>query len=224
MPFIDPVDNYAAVPRSVDDEAGAEWSGELDLDRGYGVLRNVRVAGPIDLTECTELELIGCHLDGVSFAGNPGIELDISRCVLKTCDLSQVRCKALRRSVLRGCRMSGTDFSGVAIEDVAFVGGAMRYGNFRMGDLTRVAFQDLTIDEMDLYDSSLVDVTFDGSELHQVTFDKCRMQRVDLRSATKLEIVAASGLSGALITDEQVMELAYLFALASGVSIERSAP
>lgn len=222
MPFIEPTERFADPPRLPGSEsARSDWDGDLDLDRGYATLRGVRIEGEMDLRDCEQLELIDCELENVSFLGAPGIELDIDRCLLSTCDLGPSKGTGLRQTELRGCRLAGTDWSAMNIEDVLVRGGAMRYANLRMAKLQRVAFDGVSFDDVDLYDSVLNHVSFDRCSLQSVVFNKARLHHVDLREATRLEITAASGLEGALISDTQVVELAYLFALASGVSIER---
>lgn len=209
-------------PRVADVNPGDDWDRELDIEDGYALLRDVRIAEALPLDGCRELELINCTVEGVSFAEVPGIQLELVRCALTTCDLSGATVKTLTKSSLHGCKLIGTDLAGIAVEDTRFDGGILRYTNLRMAQYVRVAFDNMTLDEADFYDSQLDHVTFEGSELNKVVFDKCRMKTVDLRGARQLGITAATGLEGALISDEQVVELAYLFALASGVSIERS--
>lgn len=219
VPLLDPPDPYCRPVRLPDAEELPEWDGYLDVEDGYGLLRDVTVNGPIDLDGCQELELLGCDVSNVSFADHPGIQLEISRCRLNTCDLSQARVTSLMRTRLTGCKFIGSDLSGTAIEDVIFTSGVFRYTNLRMSSYLRVLFADCRMDEADFYSSELTDVDFEGSELTDIVVDKARFERVDLRYALSLGLTTVGNLTGVLIGDDQVAALAYQFALASGVSI-----
>jgi len=223
MPFVDPPEPYVVAPR-VEQLEAQQWDGQLVVDDGHALLRDVHITAPLPLDGCRELALIDCRVDGVSLADTPGIELELLRCALTTCDLSGSTIRSITRSTLTGCKLIGTSLAGAAVEDSRIDGGILRYTNLRMAAYLRVAFDNVTLDEADFYDSTLEQVSFDGSELHKVVFDKCRMKSVDLRGASSLGITAATSLQGALISEQQVIELAYAFALASGVEIERSEP
>lgn len=222
MPFIDPTEPYAAAPRLDRVDPTAETNRVDDVDGRYGALRDLRITGELDLADCESLELSGCVLDGVSFAG-AGIELEIDRCELHTCDLSGVRIRLARKSLLKDCRLAGTDVSTASLNDVLFDGGAMRYVNLRMSKLNRVAMQNLSLSEVDFYSAALTNVDFSGSSLEQVNIDAAELQAVDLRRATQLGFTVVRSLEGALIREEQAMELVWLLTMSSGVDVERSA-
>jgi len=220
VPFIEPTEPYAIPPQLADVDVAGETS-EVDADGRYGTLRGVKVTGELDLRGCDDLELIDCVLDGVSFAGT-GVELDLTRCSLHACDLSGVRVRSVRKSSMNECRLAGSDFSEGQLEHVRIVGGTMRYANLRMAQCTRVAFDGVAMSEVDFHGGSLRHVNFDQSSLEKVNIDGCSLKNVDLRGASTLGFTVLRSLSGALISEQQVMELAWLFAMASGVDIETS--
>ena len=99
--------------------------------------------------------------------------------------------------------------------------GLLRYSSLRMATFERVAFENSQLIEADFYRSKLHNVSFAGSELIEVNVDACEFDQVDLREAHTLELVAVGKFTGVLIAEEQVMELAYQLALATGVAIDR---
>ena len=221
MPFVEPEHPFAQPPRVPKRKELPDWDGSLQVSDGYAVLRQVHIANPLPLDGCHELELIDCNLSSVSFAEAPGIELEVQGCHFDTCDLGQVTSRTLTRSSFAGCKFIGADLSGSKVEDVRFSNGLFRYSNLRMAKYSRVEFGNCQLVEADFYDSTLTNISFDHSELIEVVFDKCKLERVDLRQAKSVALTSVGDLSGALISNQQVMELAHLFALASGIGIER---
>ncbi len=222
MPFVDPEDPFAQPPRVAKHHERPEWDGSLKVADGYAVLRQVHIDRPLPLNGCHEIELIDCNLSSVSFAEAPGIELEVNGCHFDTCDLGQITTRTLTRSRFHGCKFIGANLSGSKVQDVAFADSLFRYSNLRMAKYSRVEFDNCQLVEADFYDSTLTNVGFTASELIDVVFDKCQLERVDLRRAKSVGLTSVGDLSGALISNEQVIELAHLFALASGISIERN--
>ena len=63
-------------------------------------------------------------------------------------------------------------------------------------------------------------MAFPETELRAVDVDRARFSHVDLRGAIELDLRSCSGLEGCLLGSHQVHELAFVLAMAAGVSLE----
>lgn len=87
--------------------------------------------------------------------------------------------------------------------------------------MERIAFVDTVCRDVDLFESKLSDVSFDGCELANLNLDRATFERVDLRHATSIELTAIGNLAGCLITPIQAHSMALDLANALGLGIER---
>lgn len=220
VPVVSPKEPYSNPPKVPSPGATDNWDGDLVVDGGIAELRDLRIADELPLGDCVELHLLDCELHNTSFANAPEVELHIERTSLSTCDLSQARIRTLISSTITGGKLVGTDLSGATMSDVVFQASTFRYLSLRMADLTRVAFIDSDLSELDLYDSTLTDVAFEGSKLVDVSIDSCQLDRVDFRDAEHLGLTSTNSMKGSIISEDQVLALAFQFALSSGVDID----
>lgn len=222
MPWIDPVDEFAKPPRTKGAATlGEAWDGAIDADDEEVRLDGVDV-GSVALTASGQvLELVGCVVAGATLETDDGGRIEIVNSTLTDCDLSRARIGTIRGSRLRGCKLAGTDLAERAIRDVALDGCVMRYTNLRRARLERVALTDCQLSECDLFEATLEDCTFRGSELADVSTERTRFERVDLREVAVLGLTDPTNLRGCLIDDRHVVELAYPLAFRAGAAIER---
>ena len=222
VPFVEAPDPYVRPPRIRPPKPTEDWAGSVDADGDYGSLRDVRVdSGSLYLDGVVDLDLGGCHLIGTSFADEPGVAVEADHCTFTDVDFSRVRLTILNNVRFEGCKFAGTEIAGATVRDTEFHNCSFRYANLRMSTFERVEFHDSTFDEVDFYESEFDHVSFRDSALRQAVIDKCRFQFVDMRYATELDFTTVTNMAGLLITEDQVISLAYHFALASGVSIDR---
>ena len=118
-------------------------------------------------------------------------------------------------------RLSAVDFGGGLLRDVRFDDCVLRMSLMRMCELERVDFRECRLDDVDGYEARLDGVAFGGTSLVDVDLDKARFHAVDLRGATELDLRHVRDLSGCLLQPEQVTQLAFLFAAAAGVAMEK---
>ena len=128
----------------------------------------------------------------------------------------------MRSASLIGCKLSGAIFSEGSSSDVGFKDCLFQYTSFHRSQISRVAFTGCQLNEADFSGAKLADVTFENSILRSVDFRSASFERVDLREADSLGVAELTGLKGCLISEAQVLELAYALALGGGASIERS--
>lgn len=224
MPWIDPIQDYAQPPRlAVMPAAIDEWPGETETGPDGGLIeRYVITETLLDATTTDGLEIVDCDLSGVRFVTDRRHSLEIRGSTLRDCDLSGARIRSMRSMRVIGSRISGADLSGASLSDVLFEECLFQYSNLRAGKLSRVALTECKLEEVDFTGAKLTDVTVQGSDLRLVDMIGAACERVDLRGAWSLSITSGNGLSGCLISDAQVQELAYGLALDAGAVIERS--
>ncbi len=192
----------------------------VDLDDRWGSIDGAVLHGPVDVSSCERVEISGSTLTGLTFVAGDELELDVRNCELVDCDLSTLRFRTLSATRLVGCKLSGCDLGGATLRDVEFQRCLFRLASIRMAELVRVCFQGCTLDDVEMFDARLDHVTFPESALRSVDIDRTRFANVDLRSAAELDLRSCSGLQGCLLATEQVHELAFVLALASGASLE----
>ena len=218
MPFIEVTEPYAVPPRLRALTPQPLDTMSMDVDHGYLDLRDAAIVGDGLPVDAQEFDLAGCSFEGVDFPA--GSTLEARNCRFEQCDLSQVRVRRLDNVQFDGCKLVGTDLSDARIDDVEFDQCLLRYVNIRMARLQRVAFAACSLDDVDCYEATITDATFVGSTLDQVTCSGVKWQAVDLRGAKALGLAQIGSLEGVLISDPQVIELAYVLALRSGADIE----
>ena len=221
MPWIDPIDDYAAPPRLPRRGATPEaWDGVYEGEDGIGRIEGAAVDGDTIVAERGLVEL----LDVVATGGvieTDGGSVDLIDSTLTDCDLSRATIGTVRGTRFVGCKFSGTDLSERTVRDSVFERCTMQYTHLRMATLQRVAFDDCRLDDVDFSESRLEDVTFAASRLVDVNTERCRFERVDLRGTAELDLSSPTNLRGCLIDDAQVLQLAYRLALLAGATIER---
>lgn len=224
MPWIDPIELYAKSPR-LDDQTVelVDWSGEIESGPDGGLIEGYMITGgTLDAIASDGLAIVDSELSGVDFVTDHRNALDIRGSTLRDCDLSGARIRSLRSVTVHGSRVSGANLSAASLSDVVFEDCIFQYANMGSSKLSRFAFIRCKLEETDFTGAKLTDVTFEGSDLRLVDLSKTSFEHVDLRGAASLSFSNGRSLSGCLISDAQVQELAYGLALTAGASIERS--
>lgn len=226
MPMVTPTEPFARPPKVVAPRRVSDWDGEVDVIGNVATIEGARITGPfpphaLPADDNATLSLTDCELTGVSLVEHQNLTLDLTRCVLTTCDLSRLTVSSLNSVSFTDCKLIGTNLADGEFSDITVTAGIARYLGIRIAALTRASFADLVLTEADLYDAKLTDVTVHGCTLEDVSVDRCLFTRVDLRGARQLGMTINGSLAGALISEPQVFDLAYQFALSSGVSIEQ---
>ncbi|MFD9439257.1 pentapeptide repeat-containing protein [Streptomyces sp. NPDC060006] len=201
---------------------------------------------PLEPYEGGELEpdgdYDGLRFDELDFVGQDGGGARFMDCVLTGCAVDETRLRHARvlDSVLTGLRGVGTDLGSVTFRDVEVVdarlGGVQMHGAV----LERVVFRGGKIDYLNLREARIRDVVFEGCVLVEPDFGGARLERVefvdcvlkgadfsgvsltdvDLRRAAALEFArGVDRLAGAVISPDQLLDLAAVFAAEVGVRV-----
>ena len=223
MPWSDPIDHVAESPRlpaALPDPG--EWDGQLHPTRGVAVLDTVAITGAsIEADGIGDLQILDSQLSNCALTTGRYDAVDIIDSVLIECDLSRVSLGRVKGSRLVGCKLVGTDVSESTIRDTELARSTLTYTNAREASLTRVAFIDCQLEDVDLSAASLHHCTTAGCELSEVNIAGTFFEAVDLRDATLLGFTGIERLAGCVLSEKQVLQLAPQLALAAGATIER---
>jgi uncharacterized protein YjbI with pentapeptide repeats len=222
MPWIEPTDAFAMEPRLPRRSSPREsWDGKYDGDDVVNSIEAVHIGAVTVAASGGLLELLDVEATGATFETGDGGALDLIDSVFTDCDFSRTTITLIRGCRFIGCKFAGTDLSERTTRDSVFERCNLQYTNLRMSTLQRLQFVESRLDDVDFSESQVEDVSFHGSDLSAVNTERCRFERADLRSTTKLDLSSPSNLHGCLIDDSQVLELSYRLALLAGASIER---
>jgi uncharacterized protein YjbI with pentapeptide repeats len=199
-----------------------------------GAVDELESRGYYDRVDLSGLDLSGLDLTGARF----------EECLLARCSLEDTRLDAVR---LLDCRLDGLnvavlkaarpDWHGVELtgsrvgsaelydgewRSVTVTGAKLGYLNFRHSTLEDVRFSGCTIEELDLGGATLNRVAFDDCTVETLTLQGARCTDLDLRGADLRGVNGVSGLAGATVGADQLLELAPLLAAELGVSVSEA--
>lgn len=119
-------------------------------------------------------------------------------------------------------RATGMDFAEGYFEDCLFSNVKFDEASFRMTQFKRVQFENCVLNKADFYQAKLSHVSFSNCELEQTNFDKASCQAVDFRGENLSLLRGILGLKGALISQEQLIQIAPLLAAELEFKIEEN--
>ena len=190
-----------------------------------------------------EVELADCAVSNVDFGEVQRLHIDSSRLVnvqcvgaafakLQIADATAQRLTAVGmrapessclRAVIQNSRLTGADFGAALFEDCIFENIKFDEAGFRFATFKRVRFTDCVLREADFKGAKLMNVYFSGCDLEGANFENATCQAVDLRSEPLTGIKGVLGLKGAVITSEQLIQIAPLLAIEVGLVIDNEA-
>ncbi len=188
----------------------------------------------------------GADFDALAFDGLTAEEADADgarflECRFSDCQFGSFR---LRRSTLSGCvledvrtpvldaadstwrevavrrgRLGAFIAPGVDLLRVTVDGGRLDYVNLRGANLTQVQFLDCRIAELDVGAAQLAQVRFRGCQLDRLVLTAAALQDVDLRGAQLAAVDGVDRLAGAVLTPEQLVQVAPALAASMGIRV-----
>ena len=178
-------------------------------------------AGPIPL-DVQGMTLNSCliadaSLDDVDFAASTFTE-----CQFTGLDAPRLR---LPRTVLRDCEIAESRFGAADLAEADLFSTRVRDCKFTWincsgGTLRDVLFEDCVIDEIDLSQATAQRVAFCGCRTAALRLDGARLTDVDVRGLDIGGIGGLGSLRGAVLTHEQTLHLAPVFAAFLGATVD----
>lgn len=208
--------------RRVDLEAGSVEALERTGQADRILLEDVDLSG-VDLSGG---RLTECLLRSVALA-----DTDLSAASVLESGWEWVSAPHLKapRSTWRDVSIEGSRFGVTELYDAGISGLVLRgckldLVNLRNAVLTDVLFEHCTIAELDISGARATRVKFSDCTVGTLEVRDARLKDVDLRGAALSRIVGLAGLKGAVISEEQLVELAPSLADHLGLVVSEAAP
>lgn len=116
-------------------------------------------------------------------------------------------------------RVGSADLAASRLDEVELVGMKLGFVNLRGATVADLLVRDCTIDELDLGGATLSRVAFEGCRIRTIAGVPDRAEHLDLRGASLERVDPVEGLRGAVISSDQVYDLAPLLAAAAGLRV-----
>jgi uncharacterized protein YjbI with pentapeptide repeats len=167
-----------------------------------------------------ECELADCGLDA------DGDAVGFDRARLSTCRLAGLRATALSvvdvtwlDVVVAGGRIGALTAHGAGLTRVAFEGVTLDYLDLRGATLADVTVRDCRIRELDLTGAGLRDVRFETTTVASLVLAGARSRQVDLRGAEIGGLDGVAALAGCTISAAQLTAWSEALAVHLGISV-----
>jgi uncharacterized protein YjbI with pentapeptide repeats len=196
----------------------SEWAGtastELELE---GCLVRDR-----DFAAVRRLEVEGCRLVSIEVVGATFDKLQMSDAVVSRLEAAGMRApeSSWLRIRIEDSRLTGVDIGAATFEDCTFRNVKINEAGLRFAALKRVRFENCVLRNTEFNGAKLSQVSFDGCDLEGANFDGATCKSVDLRGEPLIGIKGVHGLRGAIISSEQLMQLAPLLASEAGLDVD----
>ncbi len=201
-------DNIEAVELSIDPD---EW---LEIDSGL-------VEGQ-SFSQARRLRIDDSKIENSIFTALQFDKFEVNSVVVRKSDLSALRTyrAIIQKSLFHNVRASGADFAEAEIKDCIFRDVKLDGVGFKLSNLKRVRFENCILKGIDFYGSMFDNVTFTGCDLENAHFDKVKLQSVDFRGENITAIKGMVNLKGAIISSEQLYQIAPILAADIGLVVE----
>ena len=140
---------------------------------------------------------------------------------LRESDITQVSGadSTWRGVVVDGGRIGAWELAGGVLDGVTVAGAQLGYVNLRDATLTDVALHDARIETLDLAGAKVRRVSLAGCVIGELVVVRAIVDELDLRGAHIDRVDGVENLGGAVISAEQLLELAPALAQAAGITI-----
>ncbi|WP_062076618.1 pentapeptide repeat-containing protein [Demequina globuliformis] len=173
----------------------------------------------VDLTDTT---FAGCLLDGVSLGDAAARGITFSDTRLEGLSTASLRAPSStwRRSELRRSRFGAAELHDGEWDQCTITGCKVGYLNLRAASVTDVLFEDCVFEDLDLMDAMLTRVEFRRCRVGMLTVRGARCADVNVVGLELGGIDDPRGLSGAMVSEQQVFDLAPVFAAHAGLLVQ----
>jgi len=192
----------------------ATASGVIEIDRN--VVEGADLTGAtrlsIDASRITSSLLTGLSLDGFELSDTVATKLEAAAL--------QAYKPSFLRVELADSRLTGAEFAEGRFEDCIFRNVKLDAVGFRFAHFKRVRFENCMLRQAEFNNARFEQVTFTGCDLEGASFVSATCKSVDVTTEDLTPVKGLLGLKGALISTEQLMQLAPLLAAELGFYIE----
>ena len=118
-----------------------------------------------------------------------------------------------------GGRIGAVELPGAVWDAVSVAGAQLGYVNLRDSTLTDVALRDCRIQTLDLAGATARRVSVQGCVIDELVVTRAELDQVDLRGARVDRIEGVASMAGAILSAEQLLDVAPALAQAAGITI-----
>ncbi len=201
-----------------------------------GSLRQVPAGGIGIEDECESVQVSGRHLARLDWT-----RVTLRGCLVELADVAELTAERARvidstlrepdvthlragdstwRSVeVQRGRIGAWDLPGSVLDSMLVVGAQLGYVNLRDATMNDVALQDCRIGTLDLVGASAGRVRLPGCIVEELVVTRAQLDRVDLRGARLGRIEGVEHLAGAVISADQLLDVAVDLARAAGITV-----
>lgn len=173
------------------------------------------------LEEVYKLRAENSRFESCVFTGQSFEKIELHGVTIQKSDMSNLRTyqASLQKTILKNLRATGADFPEAEIKDCLFKDVKFDNTGFKLANLKRVRFENCILKQADFYKATLHDVTFSGCELEGANFDQATFRSVDFRGENIAQVKGIASFRGAIISNEQLYQIAPLIAAEIGFVI-----
>ncbi|WP_062069203.1 pentapeptide repeat-containing protein [Demequina sediminicola] len=174
-----------------------------------------------DGRDLTDTAMTGCLVSGVPFedVAARGVAISDSRVEALSVTTWRGASSTWRRSEVARARIGAAEWYDSEWDQCMLTGCKVGYLNLRAATVTDVVFEDCVFDDLDLMSATLTRVEFRNCRAGMLTVSGVRCTDVNLTGLDLGGVDDPAGLSGALVSQEQVFELAPVFASRAGLLV-----
>ena len=198
-------------------------AGTVDLGESELRLNEVSISDIEPIIDVVSyFDLAESAVTGVRFTGAQFEELSLTDVIFEDCEFSGAAMMEanLVRVEFRRCRMVGLVASGLKARDISFDECRLDDANFRMSSFERSQFRGGDLGNADFSEASLSQVQLAGVRLGRCQFNRVKLDRVSFFGSQLEEIQGAEYLRGAVISSEQLLNLAIPLTAALGIQVQ----
>lgn len=169
----------------------------------------------------SDAAFLGCRVERCCLDGLSMQRVRIAECLLAdihavSIDITE---SVWRDSLVAGGRLGALTASGATWTAIRVRGGKLNFVDLTAARLTDVVFEGCVIGELDLADALLRSVRFTACTVDELNVAGAKLTRVDLSGATLGVLRGVGSLRGAIVSREQLLDLAPLLAEHVGLEV-----
>ncbi len=202
------------------DDLAEGFPGDLSpRDRAEGLRFADLDLDGLDLTGATlaECELAGCSLHETNLTLSRMLE---SRLVRANAPVLKAARSTWHDVRIEASRLGAVELYESEIDTVEISGSKLSFVNLRRARLKDVLLSDCVIDELDLSQATAERVAFVDCQVDTLLLQGARLTHVDLRGAELHTIGGLESARGAIVSAEQLLDLAPVMAAHLGIAVE----
>jgi hypothetical protein len=202
-------------------QAATEADHDLETESTFSALAYMN----IDLSgrQADSVEFARCHFKAATLTGSRLTRPRFSDCLIENSDWSNLhgRGGAIDRARLTASRLTGLAWIDGLLRDVAFDTCKLDLTNWRHTRFTAVAFTDCNLTGADFTDADLRGASFTRCDLTGAQFSSATMTGTRFRGCELAGIGGVTSWTGAVVHQDDLLELAHILANALGIVVER---